>query len=847
MNTTCPLANPTGTKSMGKTVPTARETSDGAHRRLAGALWVVVATVLSASTLSFADSPSTDQAVESLAIFPARIQLDSATDRQQVVAVAHLKNGTTRDVSAEVAWTFSAAGHAAIEDRTIAPIADGSLTLEARFGETSAQAEVLVRNAKAVPPASFRNDVEPILARAGCNAGSCHGSASGKNGFRLSLFGFDPNMDYMHLTRQTRGRRLDIADPAQSLMLLKPTATVAHEGGRRFDRDGEFHDILERWIAEGARNDPSDLPALTKIEILPVQSVLEGKSSTQQMIVRALYADGTDRDVTRLALFSSTDDRAAVIDEAGKVTAGERGESHILARFGPFAVVSQVIVLPEKLDFVWPNPPVRNYVDTLIHQKLKKLRIAPSEACSDEIFIRRVFLDVIGLLPTVAEFDRFMADAASDKRAKLIDGLLQRPEFPKVWAMKWAELLRIESASRRISFKAMYQYNNWIRDAILNDVPVDRMAKTLLTAGGGNFTAPAANFYMVETSPTSMAENVAQVFLGIRIQCAQCHNHPFERWTMDDYYGFAAFFGQVGRKQAEDPRETIVFNRGSGGVRHIRDNRLMAPKFLAGAAPNVAGKDRRKVLAEWLTSRENPWFTKCFVNRVWSHFFGRGIADPPDDVRVSNPPSNPELLDALAEKFVEHDYNLRRLVRDICNSSTYQLATRPNETNKGDERNFSKALIRRVPGEFLLDAICQVTERPEKFRGLPLGAHAVEVADGRTGNYFLDVFGRPDRTSACTCDRRNEPTLVQALHLINGETIDKKIRAEGGRVARLCKNKKAIGEIADELYAAALSRKPTPAELEAAGKRLEEAGDLRRAVEDLFWAVLNSREFVFNH
>lgn len=797
--------------------------------------------VCSVGTAAWAGEPA------SLSIFPPKIQLDSAVDRQRIVVFATMPDGTTRDVTAEAQVSIDKPAHAKLEDRIVVPVADGTAALTAGFGGKTATADVIVKDATSRPPASLRLDVEPILMRAGCNQGTCHGSASGKNGFGLSLFGFDPDMDHRHLTRQTRGRRIDTANPDDSLMLKKASAAVAHEGGERFKHDSPDYEVIKRWIAEGAANDKPDVAELTGIELYPRQSVIAGKGGRQQLLVRGVYSDGTDRDVTRLAVLSTNNDRSATVDDVGVITARERGEAYIMVRYGTFAGVSQVIVLPEKLDFTWPDVTARNYIDTKIHDKLKKLRIAPSEVCSDQVFLRRVYLDIVGGLPTVAEYERFMADGSPDKRAKLIDELLKRPEFPEIWAMKWAEMLRIESKSRRISFKAMFQYNNWLRDAILGNMPLDKMVRTLLTASGGNFTNPAANFYMVESSPTLMAENVAQVFLGIRIQCAQCHNHPFERWKMDDYYSFAAFFQQVGRKRGEDPRETIVFNSGSGEVRHKANNRVMAPKFLGGPTPNVRGKDRRQALADWITSPDNPWFTTCFTNRVWAHFFGRGITDPVDDVRVSNPPSNPELLEALAGKFVEYKYDLRKLVRDICNSRTYQLATRANDTNAGDETNFARGPIRRLPAEQLLDAICQVTEVTEKFRGLPVGARAAQVADGKTGNFFLDVFGRPDRTSACTCDRRGEPTLGQALHLINGSTIDGKIKAKGGRIARLLNEKKTFDQIANELYAAALSRRPTPKEMEAARTCLGDGKDLRPAVEDLFWAVLNSREFVFNH
>ncbi|MFQ5411522.1 MAG: DUF1549 domain-containing protein, partial [Phycisphaerae bacterium] len=488
-------------------------------------------------------------------------------------------------------------------------------------------------------PISFRNDVMPVFMKAGCNSGACHGSASGKEGFRLSLFGFAPDKDYVSLTRAMGSRRIDLAAPERSLILRKPTEKVSHGGGRRLKTDGELYRLLHDWIAAGTPDDPKGLPRLSGIEITPKEAVLQGKSQPLQLKVHAHYSDGSTRDVTSLALFDSSDTSTAVVSPNGQITSGLKGEAFVMVRFGDFAEVSQLIVLDAGAAFTWKDAaaPV-NSVDEAINAKLKKLQINPSPICSDAVFLRRAYLDLIGLLPTVKQTRAFLADTSPDKRARLIDALLDRPEFPELWAMKWAELLRIESGSRRISFKAMFLYYNWLRDAILRNTPMDELVRSLLSAEGGNFTNPAANFYLVETNPTQMAENVAQVFCGIRIQCAQCHNHPFERWTQNDYYSFAAFFSQVGRKRADDPRESVIFNRRSGEVAHLRTGKNAPPKFLGGPAPkSFRDNDRRKTLADWLTAKENPYFATCFIDRVWAHFLGKGLVDPPDDVRVSNP------------------------------------------------------------------------------------------------------------------------------------------------------------------------------------------------------------------
>ncbi|MDX9971696.1 MAG: DUF1549 and DUF1553 domain-containing protein, partial [FCB group bacterium] len=691
---------------------------------------------------------------QTVSIYPTEVLLDHAADFQRIVAVAAREDGFTLDVTAQATVTFQPEGIAKLDESfRLVPVADGEATAIVTVGDKTATLPVHVKNAAATPPVSFRNDVQPALMRAGCNTGACHGSAQGKNGFRLSLFGFDPAADYLHLSRDVRGRRLAAASPDESLMLLKPTGAVPHEGGTRFDKDSELYATIRAWIAADAPDDPADLKTLTGVEVLPKEAVLEGEGTAQALTVIAKYSDGSDRDVTRLAILSTSDDQTVKIDENGVMTAGGRGgEAYVMARFGTFAVVSQAIVLPAGSQLQWPEVPVNNYIDEAIYAKLKKLRVPPAEIAPDDAFVRRVYLDVIGVLPTVEETQAFLADPAPDKRVKLVDQLLQRPEFPEVWAMKWAEVLRVQP-SPVLDVKAMHRYNDWLRQSISEGKPVDRMASELLTAQGGNFASPAANFYIAEADPAMMAENVAQVFLGIQIKCAQCHNHPFERWTMDDYYSFSAFFGQVGRKASTDPRETIIFDRQSGEVKNLRDGRPMPPKFLGGAVPDVAGKDRRAVLAEWLTAPENPWFAKNMANRVWHHFFGKGIVDPVDDVRVSNPPSNPQLLDALAGKLVSYKYDLRQLVRDICTSYTYQMTTRPRDPNIMDGRNFSHALVRRMSAEQLLDSISLVTESKVKFPNLPVGARAAEVAGGDSGNYFLKLFGRPVRETVCTCER----------------------------------------------------------------------------------------------
>jgi hypothetical protein len=516
-----------------------------------------------------------------------------------------------------------------------------------------------------------------------------------------------------------------------------------------------------------------------------------------------------------------------------------------MARFATFTVGSPFVVLPKRIKFDFPNVPENNYVDTLVNMKLKDLRIAPSELCTDEAFVRRVYLDVVGLLPTPEEYDRFMKSTAANKRETLVDELLGRKEFAELWVMKWAELLQIKS-SNQVSYKATLLYYNWLQDKISRNVPVNEWVQELLGASGGTFKNPATNYYQNETDILKVSENVAQVFMGMRIQCSQCHNHPFDRWTMNDYYGFAAFFTQIGRKGTDDPREIVVFNSGGGEIAHPVTKQQMKPKFLGGAEPDVAGKDRRQVMANWLASPENPYFATNLANIVWAHFFGQGIINEVDDVRVSNPPSNGPLLETLGKKFTEYKYDFKKLVRDICTSRTYQLSTIPNASNESDTRNFAHQSVRRIRAETMLDVISQATETKNKFPGLPLGARAVQIVDGNVSTYFLTTFGRATRESVCSCEVKLEPTLSQSLHMLNGDATTNRIR-QGDLIAKRMTEKKAPEQIIEEMYLRTLVRRPSPDEMAKLQAALKEEPDKAKALEDVFWALMNTREFVFNH
>ena len=780
-----------------------------------------------------------------LAAYPPDVQLTTAADRQSYIVVATRPDGVTLDVTAEAQPKLANAALARIEGNTLYPAADGETTLTLEYQGKSVDLPIKVAQATAHRPISFKLDLMPVFMRAGCNTGSCHGAARGKDGFNLSLFGFDPDGDYNRITHEIGFRRINLALPRESLLLQKADGSVPHTGGKRFDQDSEYYQTILSWLEAGVPHDPADVATPTSLEIYPPKAVLEGEGATQQFIARAKYSDGTDRDVTNLAVFLTNNDNSAPIEADGLVTAGARGEAFIMARFATHTVGSQALVLPKELQYKPPSTPPANYVDELVNAKLQRIRVLPSELCSDEVFLRRVTIDITGLLPTVDEYNEFMSDASPDKRAKLVDRLLERKEFSEIWAMKWANLLMVKS-SNEVSYKSAFLYSSWLTNQISNDVPLNVMVQELLSASGGTFSNPATNYFQIERDTLKTAENVAQVFMGIRTQCAQCHNHPFDRWTMDDYYSFAAFFAQIGRKQGADYRETIVFNSGGGEVNHPVGGRVMPPKFLGGATPDVAGKDRREVLVKWLASPENPYFATSVANRVWAHFFGIGIVEPVDDIRVSNPASNPELFQALGEKLTSYNYDFKQLVRDIANSQTYQRASQPNESNESDLANFSHARIRRIPAENLLDCLSQVTDVPDKFRGLPLGARAVQIADGQTSNYFLTSFGRSQRLTACEGEATTSPTLSQALHMINGDTISRKIGESKWLQTQIDAGKKPA-EIIESIYIACLARKPTAEELQKLEGLMAAEPNVRLAADDILWAVLNSREYLFNH
>lgn len=782
-----------------------------------------------------------------LTVFPAAVRLDDGRDRQRLVAYLRAGDGQCEDVTQAATWRVVPATLALIErvgdDLLVRPRRDGDGEIVGTVGDRVVAVRLQVRHAEVAPSVSFVNEVLPILTKAGCNAGSCHGAASGKNGFGLSLFAFDPARDHTTLTRDLRGRRLDVAVPDESLFLKKASARIPHQGGKRLPADGAFYGELRAWVAAGAADDRAAAPALTRIEVQPDNAVVVGSGQRLPLVLLAHYQDGSDRDVTTQALWSSSNDAAVTVDGRGHACSHDAGEANLLARYGGLAVVTQVQVHADARPFVWPGTEPRNFVDEFVFAKLRRAHVVPAESCSDEVFLRRVHLDLLGVLPTVDETLAFLEDTSDDKRGALVGRLLARPEFATVQAMAWADVLQVDGETMEKKGAALM--TRYLQAAFGDHRPFDAVVRELLTAEGASFTTPAVNFYTAANQPNLMAEQAAQVFLGVRLQCAQCHNHPFENWTMDDYYGFAAYFGQVARKRAEDPTEWIVYDRRNGEVRHKLDNRVVAPKLL-GAPPGKIppGADRRAVLAEWLTASENPFFAKNLANRVWVALFGRGIVDPPDDVRVSNPPSHPDLLARLAQLLIDAKFDFRPLYRTICASHTYQ-AGRHADTPAA--ALFAGNQVRRLSAEQLLDAVAAVTGVPTLYPGLPLGSPASAIVGGKTGVRFLDVFGRPARSSACTCDRSDEPTLSQTLHLVNGDTITTKLAAKSGHLQQALARQQKPEALLDELFLRAYCRRPTPAEEDALLQRVQQATDKNSVWQDLYWAVLNSREFTFQH
>jgi hypothetical protein len=791
-----------------------------------------------------------------LLVQPPTITLAGPRAVQQVVVSGKYADGSVRDLTPFCELTPEAADVAALQDGLLAPKKNGTTNLLVKAGGQTAKVPVVVKDFDRPAPVSFRHEFIAAVNVGGCNAGACHGTPSGKGGFKLSLRGYDPAADYLILTRDAFSRRTDGSDPAASLILLKALAKVPHEGGQRFRPDAVPVRVIRTWLSEGLQDDPAGLAGPRGVTILPGARVLKAPARFQQLSVVATFADGGARDVTRLTVFSSSDTSVAEVNVKGLVEFRQAGEVAILCRYLDILQTVRLTYLEPREGFVWQDVPASNYVDQHVFAKLKMLSIPPSDLCTDQEFIRRASLDLCAVLPTPEEVNAFTVDTAADKRAKLIDRLLARPEYADFWTLKWADVLRNDR--KTVQVKGTHVYQRWLHEHIAADTPFDEVVRELLTANGSTFANPPANYYRVAREPTVLAESTAQLFFGVRMQCAKCHNHPFERWTQDDYYSLAAFFARVGHKKdpsepglnPQTPGGEVIYEARAGEVTQPRTGKVMPPKIMGMPAPPIPpGKDRREVLAEQVTSKDNPFFARSVVNRVWFHLLGRGIVDPVDDFRDSNPSANDELLDALAKDFVAHKYDIKHLIRTIMTSRTYQLSAQTNELNKDDNKYFSHAVTKLLTAEQLLDGLCTVTEVPEKYPGLPLGTRAVQLPDGEVNHAFLKTFGQPARELACECEREGDSNLAQALQLINGPTVNDKLRAPNNRIGRLLAKKMSDSDLLNELYLATVSRLPSADEVEASLEHVHKARpeDRRKAWEDVQWALVNSKEFLFRH
>ena len=802
------------------------------------------------ATISLADSPA-------IRIEPAPIALEGAEDRRQVAVSMDGLDGTEKDLTASARYEIIPSGVAEVSPTgVLTPRLDGAARLRVEVGGQYIEVPVEVRDSGRSRSSSYRLDVAALLSKAGCNSGACHGNINGKGGFRLSLRGDDPAFDLASMTRDTFGRRADLSEPSKSLIVLKPTGQVPHEGGLRFATGSPEAAALLRWIGSGAKDDLATVPKLVRLDVFPAHRIAPAPTLAQQLIVTATFSDGSRRDVTRQASFDLNDPTQVLVSPDGRVEAKRPIEATVAVRYLDGRGVSRLAFLPERPGFVWHDVPANNVVDDRVFAKLKAHKIRPSEPAADAAFLRRAYLDALGVLPTPAEVRAFLADPDPDKRSKLVDRLLLRPEFADFWALKWADLLRNEE--KTMGSKGVWVFQRWLRDQIAAGVPLDVFARRLVASTGSNFNNPPSSFHRTNRDPSGAAEAFGQVFLGVRLQCARCHNHPYDAWTQDDYYGLSAYFSNVRRKEINNLRadkldlheitgDEIIYLEGPPGTVHPRSGERLDPKPPHGPKPDLGNDpDALDDLARWLTV-DNPQFARNMANRVWFHLMGRGIVDPVDDFRDSNPPTNPALLEALSADLVANGYRLRPLVALIMKSRTYGLEARPNETNADDEINFSHAAVRLLPAEVLIDAICQVFEQPEPYDQAPQAVRAAQMAGARPGGTFLKTFGKPDRLLTCECERSETTTLAQAFQLINGDQIRTKLIAEDNRIGRLLRVGATDAAILDELALAALGHEFDATRRARFLEHVAKAPDRRKAWEDVAWAILNSKEFLLRH
>jgi len=793
------------------------------------------------STAGAVELPAT-----SIAVQPAEISLSGPRGVQQLIVTANADAATIHDVTDVAEYKSDDPAVATVESGVVKARGNGTTTVHVLRGGHAATVKVTVSSFEMPSPVSFNNEVLAALTKSGCNMGACHGSPSGKGGFRLSLRGYDPAVDLVTLRGEFFNRRSNVLSPDESLLLRKPLMEVAHGGGRRLHHGDPSHVVMREWIAESMKVDAEGTPELTRIELLPSPRVLRDGADRQQLMVNGHFSDGTVRDITSLTSFDSSDESIGMISPSGVVSRQGRGEATILARYLDKMSTTQLSFLTDRPEFQWPNPPEETKIDQLVFGKLKQLQIQPSELCSDTDFLRRATLDLTGRLPTLEESQQFLADQSPAKRAAVIDRLLLTDDHARFWSMKWSDLLR--SNSKRITKTGVHKFRRWLFDVVKNDVPLDQFARELLTATGSTQQNAAAAYWKASRDEIDATETTAQLFLGIRIQCAKCHNHPFEKWTQDDYYGTAAAFARVGRKETGLPDDEMIYVKAGGEVTQPRTGKTMKVRLLLEGDVDVpADQDRRVVFASWLTNNSNPFFAKSLANRIWGHVVGKGIVDPVDDFRDSNPPSNPALLSYLADELLKSGFSERHLIRTIMNSRVYQLSSQRNKYNSDDEIYFSHATTRMLTAEQLLDSICAVTGQSEEFAGMPAGTKAVELVEPPEGHKFLQVFGQPQRELPCECERSTDSNLSQALQLINGPTVHNKLRSDAGSVHQWIASGKSDAEIIDLLYLTALSRPPLPEEQQTAQNHVKANEDRTRALEDVAWAVINSKEFLFQH
>ena len=788
-------------------------------------------------------------AEESTRLIPEQITLSGSAARQSLVFENFSGTNATGQITDGVSLVSSDPGIVKIEEGVAIPVANGKATITATAGDRHATSEVMVVDMEKPFQWSFRNHVESVLSKSGCNSGACHGALAGKKGFKLSLGAFDPLADYFYITRQARARRVVLSDPGRSLVLTKPSGAVPHKGGLRFAVDSPEYRVVAEWIAAGTPAPQESDARLSRLEMLPGASVLK-TGAKQQLIVRAHFTDDHVEDVTRWAKFTSSNESVAQVSGTGLVNVVGHGEASIKAWYLSWNVMATISVGYERklAPDVFTKAERRNFIDELVLAKLENLGLPPSPPATDAEFLRRAFIDTIGLLPTVEETRAFLADSSTDKRAKLIDQLLARPEFVDYWAYKWSDLLLV--TSERLKPAAMWSYYHWIRNNVAANTPWDQFTRNLVTATGSTLQNGAANFFVLHQDPPELAETVSVAFLGMSINCAKCHNHPLEKWTNDQYYSMANLFARVRSKEAPGDGNHVVYSTTSGEWVQPRTGKTQPPAPLDGVAlPLEAEADRRIHLANWLTSPENPYFTRAITNRIWANFFGVGLVESVDDLRLTNPPSNAALLDAAAKYLVDHKYDVKSLMRAVLESATYARSSQPLPENVEDQRFYSRYYPRRMMAEVLLDALSQVSGSPSAFGDYAPGWRALQLPDVSVNSYFLRTFGRPLRAITCECERTAEPSMVQVLHISNGDTINQKLEAKANRIEQLLSANLTNEQIIEEAYLSALCRFPTDAERAKLLAALNEApaDNKRQTIEDFYWSILSSKEFLFNH